>query len=152
MAALDALPEVEKTSLFGTAVHAVLRIGRRPTSATVEAALTRSGPDDHVGCARRRRRSKTCSSTWSSRSARARACAKTIAVATKELRQIGRDRRTLLILLFVPAMFLLLYGYALNFDIRNVRLAVEDRDRIGAKPRRWSRRSSIRATSIWPPT
>jgi drug efflux transport system permease protein len=54
---------------------------------------------------------------------------KTIAVATKELRQIGRDRRTLMILLFVPAMFLLLYGYALNFDIRNVRLAVEDRDR-----------------------
>src|SRR5580765_4196894 len=54
---------------------------------------------------------------------------KTIAVAMKELRQIGRDRRTLLILLFVPAMFLLLYGYALNFDIRNVRLAVEDRDR-----------------------
>jgi drug efflux transport system permease protein len=54
---------------------------------------------------------------------------KTVAVAMKELRQIGRDRRTLVILLFVPAMFLLLYGYALNFDIRNVRLAVEDRDR-----------------------
>ncbi len=54
---------------------------------------------------------------------------KTLAVATKELRQILRDRRTLLILLFVPAFFLLLYGYALNFDIRNVRLAVQDRDR-----------------------
>jgi len=54
---------------------------------------------------------------------------KTLAVATKELRQIARDRRTLLILLFVPAMFLLLYGYALNFDIRNVSLAVQDRDR-----------------------
>ena len=54
---------------------------------------------------------------------------KTLAVAVKELRQIRRDRRTLMILLFVPAMFLLLYGYALNFDIRNVRLAVEDRDR-----------------------
>jgi ABC-2 type transport system permease protein len=52
-----------------------------------------------------------------------------LAVAHKELRQIGRDRRTLLILLFVPAMFLLLYGYALNFDIRNIALAVEDRDR-----------------------
>lgn len=50
------------------------------------------------------------------------------AVANKELRQIARDRRTLLILLFVPAMFLLLYGYALNFDIRNVALAVDDRD------------------------
>ena len=35
----------------------------------------------------------------------------------------------LLILLFVPAFFLLLYGYALNFDIRNVRLAVQDSDR-----------------------
>jgi ABC-2 type transport system permease protein len=51
------------------------------------------------------------------------------AVAQKEFRQIARDRRTLLILLFVPAMFLLLYGYALNFDIRDVPLAVEDRDR-----------------------
>ena len=54
---------------------------------------------------------------------------KTLAVASKELRQILRDRRSLLILLFVPAFFLLLYGYALNFDIRNVRLAVQDRDR-----------------------
>jgi ABC-2 type transport system permease protein len=52
-----------------------------------------------------------------------------ISVAHKELRQIGRDRRTLLTLLFVPALFLLLYGYALNFDIRNVALAVDDRDR-----------------------
>ena len=54
---------------------------------------------------------------------------KTIAVARKELRQIRRDRRTLLILLFVPAFFLLIYGYALNFDIRHVRLAVQDNDR-----------------------
>jgi ABC-2 type transport system permease protein len=51
------------------------------------------------------------------------------AVALKELRQILRDRRTLLILLFVPAFFLLVYGYALNFDIRHIRLAVQDNDR-----------------------
>ena len=54
---------------------------------------------------------------------------KTLAVASKELRQILRDQRSLLILLFVPAFFLLLYGYALNFDIRNVTLAVQDKDR-----------------------
>ena len=54
---------------------------------------------------------------------------KTIAVARKEFRQIWRDTRTLMTLLFVPAFFLLLYGYALNFDIRHVRLAVDDRDR-----------------------
>jgi ABC-2 type transport system permease protein len=53
---------------------------------------------------------------------------KALAVYRKELRQIARDRRTLLILVFVPAFFLLLYGYALNFDIRHVLLAVEDRD------------------------
>ena len=51
-----------------------------------------------------------------------------LAVYRKELRQIARDRRTLMILVFIPAFFLLLYGYALNFDIRNVALAVEDRD------------------------
>jgi ABC-2 type transport system permease protein len=51
-----------------------------------------------------------------------------LAVGRKELRQIRRDRRTLLILAFVPAFFLLLYGYALNFDIRHIALAVEDRD------------------------
>jgi ABC-2 type transport system permease protein len=54
---------------------------------------------------------------------------KGVAVARKELRQIRRDRRTLLILLFVPAFFLFVYGYALNFDIRNVRLGLHDNDR-----------------------
>jgi len=53
---------------------------------------------------------------------------KALAVGLKEFRQIARDTRTLLILLFVPAFFLLLYGYALNWDIRHVRLAVLDRD------------------------
>jgi ABC-2 type transport system permease protein len=53
---------------------------------------------------------------------------KALAVGIKEFRQIRRDRRTLMILLFIPVFFLLLYGYALNFDIRHVQLAVEDRD------------------------
>ena len=55
-----------------------------------------------------------------------------LAVIVKEFRQISRDRRTLTILLFVPAFFLLLYGYALSFDIRNIPLAVEDKDRSSA--------------------
>ena len=59
---------------------------------------------------------------------------KALSVGRKEVRQILRDRRTLLILLFVPAFFLLLYGYALNWDIRHVRLAVDDRDRSVGEP------------------
>jgi ABC-2 type transport system permease protein len=53
---------------------------------------------------------------------------KALAVGKKEFRQIVRDRRTLMILLFIPVFFLLLFGYALNFDIKHVALAVEDRD------------------------
>jgi ABC-2 type transport system permease protein len=34
-----------------------------------------------------------------------------------------------MILLFVPAFFLLIYGYALSWDVRHIRLAVDDRDR-----------------------
>ncbi len=51
------------------------------------------------------------------------------AVAVKELHQILRDRRTLGILLVLPAFILLIYGYALNFDLRDVRIAVQDQDR-----------------------
>jgi ABC-2 type transport system permease protein len=57
---------------------------------------------------------------------------KALAVGRKELRQIVRDRRSLLVLLFVPAFFLLLYGYALSFDVQNIQLAVHDSDRTPA--------------------
>ena len=60
---------------------------------------------------------------------------KAIAVGRKEFRQILRDRLSLLILMFVPAFFLLLYGYALNFDVQHIRLAVEDNDRTPASDR-----------------
>ena len=50
---------------------------------------------------------------------------KMLAVYRKELRQISRDRRTLMTIVFVPAFFLLLYGYALNFDIRHIALVVQ---------------------------
>jgi drug efflux transport system permease protein len=57
---------------------------------------------------------------------------KILAVGRKEFRQIARDRISLLILMFVPAFFLLLYGYALNFDVQHIRLAVHDSDRTAA--------------------
>ena len=53
---------------------------------------------------------------------------KAFAVYRKEMRQIRRDRRTLMTIVFVPAFFLLLYGYALNWDIKHIGLAVQDRD------------------------
>jgi len=54
------------------------------------------------------------------------------AIARKELRQASRDPLSLAMLLGLPTMMLLLYGYAVNFDVRHVRLAVQDRDRSAA--------------------
>lgn len=54
------------------------------------------------------------------------------AVAEKELRQASRDPLSLAMLLGVPTMMLLLYGYALNFDVRHVTLAVRDLDKSAA--------------------
>jgi len=51
------------------------------------------------------------------------------AVVVKELRQIRRDPFSLLMLIAFPALMLVLYGFALNFDVRHVKLAVQDRDR-----------------------
>lgn len=51
------------------------------------------------------------------------------AVVVKELRQIGRDPFSLIMLIGLPAFMLVLYGFALNFDVRHVRLGVQDRDR-----------------------
>jgi ABC-2 type transport system permease protein len=54
---------------------------------------------------------------------------KTGAIAVKELRQALRDPLSLVLLLAVPVLMLLLYGYAVNFDVRHVSLAVQDRDK-----------------------
>jgi ABC-2 type transport system permease protein len=58
--------------------------------------------------------------------------AKVRALAVKEYRQAARDPLTLGMLLGLPTMMLLLYGYAVNFDVRHVSLAVEDRDKSAA--------------------
>ena len=57
---------------------------------------------------------------------------KTWAVVRKELRQIRRDPLSLLVLAGLPAFLLVVYGFALNFDVRHVALAVQDRDHSAA--------------------
>lgn len=49
-------------------------------------------------------------------------------IVRKEFRQIRRDPRSLIFLLGLPAFLLLMYGYALNFDVKRVPLAVFDLD------------------------
>jgi ABC-type Na+ efflux pump permease subunit len=51
------------------------------------------------------------------------------AIFRKEFRQIRRDPLSLALLIFVPALLLILYGYALSFDVKHIRTAVLDLDR-----------------------
>jgi len=52
-----------------------------------------------------------------------------LAVIKKELIQIVRDVRTLLLLIFVPAFLLIVFGYVLSFDVKDTAFAVVDRDK-----------------------
>ena len=55
-------------------------------------------------------------------------------IVRKEFRQVRRDRRTLGVLIFIPAFMLMMFGYAVNFDVRHTALAVVDEDQSA-----WSR-------------
>ena len=47
-----------------------------------------------------------------------------LAVAAKEVRQLSRDRITIGLIIGIPTIQLLLFGYAINFDVRGVSTAV----------------------------
>lgn len=50
-------------------------------------------------------------------------------IIKKEFRQISRDRRALGILIFLPAFLLIMVGYALNFDVKHLSIAVYDENK-----------------------
>ena len=49
-----------------------------------------------------------------------------LAVVMKEIRQLRRDRLTFAMIIGIPTMQLLLFGYAINFDVRNLSAGVAD--------------------------
>ena len=81
---------------------------------------------------RRRRISKTCSSppraTASDGDAGARGMnwRRLWAIVVKELRQLRRDRLTLAMIVGIPMMQLLLFGYAINFALRGLDVGIAD--------------------------
>ena len=54
------------------------------------------------------------------------------AIARKEFLHVVRDWRTLLIAFVLPVIMILLFGFAITFDIRDLTLAVADEDRTRA--------------------
>jgi ABC-2 type transport system permease protein len=55
-----------------------------------------------------------------------------LVVAWKELLQLRRDRLTLAMMVALPLVQLLLFGYAINTDVRHLRTVVYDQDRSAA--------------------
>lgn len=55
-----------------------------------------------------------------------------LAMARKETLQLRRDTRSLILAFLLPVMLLVLFGYAISWDVRNIRLAVLDGDRSAA--------------------
>ncbi len=51
------------------------------------------------------------------------------AIAKKEIKQLLRDKRMMFVLFFFPVFLLVIFGYAVNYDVQNVRLAVLDNDK-----------------------
>ena len=66
-------------------------------------------------------------------------------IVIKELRQLRRDRLTFAMIIGIPTMQLMLFGYAINLDVRNLETAVLDqantRARASSSPA-WPRRAS----------
>ena len=57
-----------------------------------------------------------------------------IAFVKKEFYHIFRDRRTMLILLGMPVVQIILFGFAISTEVKNVRLAVLDPSKENYRP------------------
>lgn len=53
---------------------------------------------------------------------------RTLAIARKEAIQLRRDPRSMVLAFALPVFLLIFFGYAINWDVREIRLAVLDQD------------------------
>jgi ABC-2 type transport system permease protein len=51
------------------------------------------------------------------------------AVARKEVVQLRRDRRSLILAFLLPVFMLVMFGYAISWDVRDIKMVVVDQDR-----------------------
>ncbi|MDX1700792.1 MAG: ABC transporter permease [Melioribacteraceae bacterium] len=54
---------------------------------------------------------------------------RTKAIAKKEFKHLLRDKRFLFVIIFLPIFLLVIFGYAVNFDVQNIKLSVLDKDK-----------------------
>lgn len=74
-----------------------------------------------------------------------------MAVTRKEVRQLRRDRLTFAMIFGIPLMQIILFGYAINTDVRNLRTAVADEANTHLSREFVSRLDATQVTAIQTP-
>ena len=69
-----------------------------------------------------------------------------LVIARKELRQLRRDRMTAALMAMLPLVQLMLFGYAINTDVRHIRTVIYDQDRSSVSRDLWR---SMEATEYY---
>jgi len=54
---------------------------------------------------------------------------RTFAIVKKEVRQLKRDIRLLAVIFSFPVLLLIMFGYAVNFDVKNIKISIYDMDK-----------------------
>jgi ABC-2 type transport system permease protein len=54
---------------------------------------------------------------------------RTFAIIKKEVRQLKRDTRLLAVIFSFPVLLLIMFGYAVNFDVKNIKIVIYDQDK-----------------------
>jgi len=54
---------------------------------------------------------------------------RTIAIIKKEVRQLKRDTRLLAVIFSFPVLLLGMFGYAVNFDVKHIKIVIYDQDK-----------------------
>jgi hypothetical protein len=126
--ALQSAPGVMDAAVFGNALHLVVE------DAAPHSALELSWPTRHQGQPHGEDSPQledvfvSLTTTRSGRGAQAMSLTRLLAVASKEVVQILRDARSLIIVVLMPAVLMLLFGYGVNLDLKGLPVYVYDQD------------------------
>ena len=71
------------------------------------------------------------------------------AFVKKEFYHILRDRRTMLIVLGIPIVEIILFGFAISTEVKNVRVTILDPSSATQRPQKISKRDSRAIRSTW---
>lgn len=53
---------------------------------------------------------------------------KLIPLILKEIKELSRDKLTVIVIIFIPSLLLFIYGYAISLDVKEVKIVVCDQD------------------------